>query len=125
MRPHPKRARVNPNAPSAWGTCDRCGMITNLRDMDWHREWAGSKIINLGYLNCPRCQTIPNETLRTIVLPPDPDPVLNARPENYALDESPGLIVLADRHALEVVIVSPGIKRPLLSVGVPPLLTSP
>jgi hypothetical protein len=113
FRPHPKRARVDPNNPSAWATCDRCGMLGNLREMVWDREWSGTTIINRRFLLHPHCYTIPNETLRTIILPPDPEPLVNARIENYGLDEAqgvnePGFLVTGDRKSLRTVILSSG-----------------
>lgn len=98
FRPHPKMARVDPANPSAWGTCDRCGQIGNLRDFVWDREWAGPKIINKRFLVCRRCDTAPNPQLQTIILPPDPDPIFNARPEPYALDELPAIRVTMSGH---------------------------
>jgi hypothetical protein len=87
-------------------------------------EWAGPQIINKRFLVHQHCATVPNELLRTIVLPPDPEPIVNARIEGYAVDEGPGLRVTADRHALRVVIATPGVKRPLLSTGTGALQTS-
>ena len=110
-RPKPKYARVDPGNPRAFATCDRCGMLANLKDLMWDREWSGTQIINRRYLVHAHCYTVPNETLRTIVLPPDPEPILNARPENYGVDEAPGLRVLADRHALRVILQAPGVRR--------------
>lgn len=37
---------------------------------------------------CETCYDEPSAFLRAIILPPDPVPILNARPENYALDEN-------------------------------------
>ncbi len=86
MRPHPKYASSDIHQ-GAWATCDGCGMIWNHPQLDWQREWAGLQIINKRTLVCPRCLDVPNEAIRTIILPPDPDPVLNARPEQYSVDE--------------------------------------
>lgn len=110
-RPHGKYVRVDPGSPSAVGTCDRCGMLAQLRDLVWDREWSGTAIINRRFLVHPHCFTRPNETLRTIVIPTDPDPILNARPENYGVDEAPGLRVLAGRHSLRVILQAPGVRR--------------
>jgi hypothetical protein len=128
FRPHPKRARVNPNNPSAWATCDRCGMLANLRDLVWDKEWAGPEIINRRFLVHAHCYTIPNETLRTIILPPDPEPVMNARVEGYAVDMAispvePGFLVTADRHGLRVALVN-GLRIPRVINGTPSLQTS-
>lgn len=120
------RARVDPESPSAFATCDRCGMLYNLRDLVWDMQWAGPAIINRRYLVCTRtCYNVPNETLRTIVLPPDPEGIVNARPENYGVDEAPALRVLADRHALRVVMQAPGVRRGArVTTGITSLQTS-
>lgn len=110
FRPRPKRARVDPGNPAAFATCDGCGFVTNLNRLRWQYEWAGPKLINKRVLRCELCDQVPNETLRTIILPPDPDPILNARIEGYALDEAPGLRVTAGRHALRIILRAPGVR---------------
>jgi hypothetical protein len=86
-RPHPKRARVNPRNPEAWGTDDRSGFVQNLVDLAWEYRWAGTQLINTRILTGDAYRDVPNEQERTIKIPPDPDPVLNARPETYQVDE--------------------------------------
>lgn len=86
-RLHPNHARVDPTNPQAWGTCDRSGFIHNLADLKPEFEWAGTQLINKHFLVGDRFIDVPQEQLRTIKIPPDPDPVLNARPEPYAVDE--------------------------------------
>jgi hypothetical protein len=76
----------------------------------WRYEWTGPQLQNLRFLRCELCFTQPNPTLRTIILPPDPVPVLNARVENYGVDEAPGLRVTADRHGLRVIMRAPGVR---------------
>lgn len=87
MRPHPRLAQVDPSSPRAWGTCDRCGFVTNLNKLSWQHEWAGLQLINKRILVCTPCHDTPQRQLGSIVLPPDPMPVMNARPENYRIDE--------------------------------------
>ena len=87
MRPHPRRARTNPTSPRAWGTSDRNGMINNQENLCWQFGWRGTELINLRVLVSPDELDIPNRQLGTIILPPDPVSILNARPENYAIDE--------------------------------------
>jgi hypothetical protein len=90
-RPHPRGADVDPSHPRAWGTCQRCNMIFNLHKLDWQWDWAGLVMINKQLLVCPQCLDKPSEAARrAIILPPDPDPLFNARPEPYSIDE--GLI---------------------------------
>jgi hypothetical protein len=43
------------------------------------------KLQNLRLLVCCECLDKPQPALKTIVIPPDPLPVLNSRPENYAV----------------------------------------
>lgn len=89
MRPHPKRAQVDPGDPRAWATCDRTGFVVNHRDMVWQDQWAGFDLINLSLLVHRDYYDEPQPQLRALVIPPDPDPLFNARPEPYTIDEPP------------------------------------
>ncbi|HVX90656.1 MAG TPA: hypothetical protein VHC20_03390 [Candidatus Paceibacterota bacterium] len=87
--PLPKYARVNAQDPQAWGQCDRCGFWRNRADLVSQMAWAGTHLYDTGTLVCgDRCYDIPNEQLRTIILPPDPQPVLNARVPNLQYEEA-------------------------------------
>lgn len=86
-RPH-GRARVNARNPQAFGVCDRGGCWVSHVDLQWQYEWSGTQLTNTGLLVCERCLDVPNEQLRTIVLPPDPLPIQNARVEPFAVDEA-------------------------------------
>jgi hypothetical protein len=81
------RATINPTAPSAVGTCDRCGFLYNLHVLRWQFQWAGTGMINKQLRVCPTCYDRPSEFLRTIILPADPPPVNQPRPEPYLVDE--------------------------------------
>lgn len=87
MRRHPKRAAVDPSSPRAWATSDRNGMISNHENMEWQWDWAGTSLINKRIMVSRDELDTPQEQLRTIILPPDPPTVINARPENYFIDE--------------------------------------
>lgn len=115
MRPHPKRARTDSASPRAWATDDRSGFIGNHENLLWQMEWAGTKLINKRILVFEDQYDTPNRQLGTIILPPDPLPVQNARPENYAIDEEPvstlttegGAILVLDGifpHAVEFIL---------------------
>ncbi len=94
MRPHGKYARVNPQDPSAFAQCDRCGFWRNRTDLVWQDQWAGTHLYNIQILVCKeRCYDVPQEQLRTIILPPDPPPVLNARVPNFAYEEQTARII--------------------------------
>jgi len=77
------RAKINSRSPQAAGRCDGCGFIFSRSALRPQLQWAGNKLINLKQLVCRRCNDIPQTQLRAIVLPADPMPVLNPRPENY------------------------------------------
>lgn len=87
MRPHPRRARTDPTHPQAWGTCDRSGFIDNQKNLQWQFEWQGTKLVNQRVLVTPDMYDKPNRQLGTIILPPDPVSIVNARPEQYPIDE--------------------------------------
>lgn len=89
MRQHPRRAETDATNPRAWARCDRCGFILNLYKLSWQFDWAGTQLINKRILVCETCLDEPQRQLGTIILPPDPMPVMNARPEQYAIDEEP------------------------------------
>jgi hypothetical protein len=86
-RPRPKYARVNPSSPAAYGTCDRSGFIGNQQNLRSQVQWRGLRLLDTNLLVLPKFLDTPQRQLGTIILSPDPVPVLNARPENYPIDE--------------------------------------
>ncbi len=87
MRPHPRRARTDARSPRAWGTSDRNGMIGNQENLVWQYEWGGTQLYNKKILVHPDEYDTPQRQLGTIILPPDPVSILNARPEPYYVEE--------------------------------------
>lgn len=87
-RPHPKHARTDPTAPRAWATDDRSGFVTNLETTEYQFEWRGLSLANTYVRTFGPFVDDPQRQLGTIILPPDPVGVLNARPEAYPTDES-------------------------------------
>lgn len=88
--PLPKYARVDATNPEAFAQCDRCGAWYNRSDLGWQYEWAGESLYNTGVLVCltgNNCYDTPNEQLRTIILPPDPPPIINARVPDFDYEE--------------------------------------
>lgn len=57
--------------------------------MQWQYEWRGNSIQNTRVLVHEDELDIPQRQLGTLVIPPDPIPIMNARPENYTIDEQP------------------------------------
>lgn len=89
MRPH-GYARISARTPEAVGICDRCGFMWQLNQLRYQWDWLqGPRLFNLRIRVCPDCIDIPQESGRTIVLPPDPVPVADPRPENYAAADNP------------------------------------
>jgi len=82
------RARVDARNPRAFGVCEGCNFWYNLVDLKWQYQWAGSQIQNLRQLKCRTCLDVPQQQLRSIILPADPQPVFNARPQNFDLAET-------------------------------------
>lgn len=81
---HPTgRATVNQRSVSALAVCDRCGLTYNLKDLKWQFQWQGMQLQNLRLLVCDICLDKPQIQLKTLILPPDPVPVFNPRPEAY------------------------------------------
>lgn len=79
------RAAVSMRSPQAHAICDRCGFEYLHAQLSWQYQWSGVKLQNLRLLVCRECNDIPQPQLKTIVIPPDPLPILNARPEQYAV----------------------------------------
>ncbi len=82
-----KHVNVDSSNPQAAAVCDLCGRWYQLVDLQWNYQWAGTSLFNTRSLRCCECLDRPNEQLRSIVLPPDPYPVLNARVPDFAYEE--------------------------------------
>jgi len=82
------RARTSASNPQAHAICDRCGFRFNHVDLKWQYDWRGATMQNIKILVCNRCYDKPQEQLRAIVVPADPTPIMNARVENFADDET-------------------------------------
>jgi len=108
MRPH-GRARVSARNPRAFAICDRCGFLYNHINLKWQFDWRGTSLQNLRFLVCNRCYDTPQEQLRAIVVPADPTPIINARVENYAVDE-------ADYQTA----AAPTVYDPITGIPIPP-----
>ena len=89
MRPH-GRADISQTSPRATAICDRCGAMVNHDQLRWAFDWRGPKLQNLRFLVCQSClDAYQQNGQRTIVLPADPIPIKNARPEYYVPDNNP------------------------------------
>jgi len=55
--------------------------------MQWQFEWRGNRLVNTKILVFEDQLDTPQRQLGTIILPPDPPSILNARVEQYFIDE--------------------------------------
>jgi hypothetical protein len=88
LRPH-GRASVSSRNPVAWAICDNCGFLYNHPDLKWQYEWAGPRTVNQNMLVCDSCYDTPQEQLRTIILPADPEPIDDPRIERDIANNNP------------------------------------
>jgi hypothetical protein len=77
------RAKVSSTSPRAFAICDRCGFLYNHRDLHWQYDFRGRSLANLRILVCETCEDTPQNQLKPRIIPPDPVPISNARPERY------------------------------------------
>lgn len=88
MRPH-GHAKVDRNNPRAWAVCDDCGFLYNRMDLAYQYDWFGARLQKINFLKCPKCLDKPQEQRRVIVLPSDPVPIDQPRPEQYVAANNP------------------------------------
>ena len=77
------RARTSSSNPQAHAICDACGFRYNRVDLRMQMEWRGASMASKNLLVCHRCYDVPQEQLRAFVVPADPMPIINPRPENF------------------------------------------
>lgn len=56
-------------------------------NLKWQKEWRGLLLMDINLQVCDPCLDIPQRQLGTIILQPDPPPLLAALPEPYFIDE--------------------------------------
>lgn len=66
--------------------CDRCNRLFNRRDLIWEMQWRGPRLMKTGYLVDKSCLDVPQQQLRPRILPTDPVPIFNPRPEFYTVE---------------------------------------
>lgn len=84
------RAYTSVRRPRAKGVCDNCGELVQYSQLKRQMEWYGNSLMWTGYLVCTvnGCYDTPQDQGRTILLPPDPLPIYNPRPEPYGIDSN-------------------------------------
>lgn len=91
------RARTSLTNPDSFAVSDRDGSWRNHSDMAFQYQWAGSELVNLKLLVGRDELDVPNEQLRTPILPPDPIPTKNPRLEPFNYDANPSQITQWDQ----------------------------
>lgn len=87
-RPHPKYAS-NDARRGPWANCSDCGFNWSLSDLQFQYDFQGGSVpTNTGWLRCPRCITPLTYQRKLIIIPPDPPPIFNTRPEPYYVDQT-------------------------------------
>lgn len=81
------RARISSRNPQAAAVCDGCGFIYTHSTLAFKREWAGNVLINTKQLVCRKCNDVPNQQLRALIIPADPMPIMNPRTNNWQAAE--------------------------------------
>lgn len=79
--PQSSLAYADLQRPRPWAICDRCGFRYFRDELVWQHDWRGPTEANLRILVCTRtCLDESQPQLRTILVGPDPIPVIDARP---------------------------------------------
>ncbi len=94
--------------PRAVAVCDGCGFWTMHDHLVEKMEYRGGVTpVGTGLWVCGVCDDVPNPYFSKMVLAPDPVPVPHPRPENYALDQTPMLFIIADYNTPIITGVNP------------------
>jgi hypothetical protein len=64
-------------------------MLYNLDDLNYQFDWRGPRLANLRLRVCRRCTDKPFEFWRPVILPPDPSPRIDPRPEDFDAEMGP------------------------------------
>lgn len=75
------RAVTDSQRPQAHAICDSCGERYNRHELKAQFEYRGDSLEDTGFRYCWRCISDPQPQLKPVILPPDPVPIQNPRPE--------------------------------------------
>lgn len=78
------KAKIDVRSPRAAAVCDRCARVFNHGSLHWQYDFRGRSLANLRILVCDTCEDTPQPQLKPRIIPPDPMPIMNARPERYS-----------------------------------------
>lgn len=72
---------IDPHDSHALGICDRTGFVHNRRDLVPEMEYRGNALCWTGFYVGPDFVDVPNPQATNPVLPSDPEPVFDPRPQ--------------------------------------------
>ena len=72
---------ANPNDPKALGLCDRCQLPFVHSTLKRQMAYRGRSLVWTGWLVCDKHLDVPHPQDRYVLLPPDPQSIRNARPD--------------------------------------------
>lgn len=79
--PKGKYVNIDVRNPEALGMCDYSNFVGMRKDLVRQMEWRGDGLVWTGLLVNRVFADIPNEQGRSPILPPDPIPIVQARPQ--------------------------------------------
>jgi hypothetical protein len=82
--PKGKFVSIDTDNPEALGICDYTGFVFPRKDLVRQMEWRGEDLVWTGFYVGRPFADKPNEQNRTPILPPDPVPVLEPRPQFFS-----------------------------------------
>lgn len=88
--PHNRKSPVSMMQPRPVGVSDRNGQLYYLDQMVWQYQYSGNALVNQRILVGPDEVDRPAPFLQSPVLGPEPAPLPNARPWNYAYQNQGG-----------------------------------
>lgn len=84
-RKYRERPIVSWRDPAALAICDGCGFLVNHRHLREKVQYRGGNSPEpTGLFVCATCDDVPQPYFKKQVLPPDPVPVINPRPDDQA-----------------------------------------
>lgn len=85
------RSPVDMMRPRPVGISDASGFMYYLDDLQPNYQWRGNTLAWDGTLRGPEECDVPSEFLRPAILGPEPIPLKNARPAQYAAQNAGGV----------------------------------
>lgn len=86
-------------------------MLYNHVDLRFQFDYQGDTLQNLHLLVCQTCYDKPNELNRPVILPPDPVPIRDARPEQYDVEVDGDFLTLFAEDGITILFAEDGVTE--------------